>query len=425
MRALIIAISVVALWGADEERLALALRAQADFDRVELAPAPALRDAISCVQAQASVIPVGTPEEAPLLHFRKGYCTLVIATLGGNSSDFAEAAAEFDRAIEAWPGRYTKNSKLTPEPVSSGLRLLAAVARLKGTPKTAEERGKNYDELSRAIQTHACPASLMPTSFCESLIGVGQRWAGSISLDRDQLEDAERWFNAANDAAWKAWTAGRKAFRDAHYSEAASSYRTAARDWEASTRDANRPVLERFSPQLDLAAVHTELGGAQLLAGDTAAAIASLTTAVREAPSSSRPLYLRARAKEIGGQSEAALLDYNLASRTAFAAAPDLASGEAHLYRGIVQFRRKDFEQAENEFASALNFEIPVTLRADATAWRHLAAVAGGSCESSRPLLEKALESVSPYFPKQDARAALAACRPAVTAAGTPSQRSK
>src|SRR5207302_10704757 len=99
-----------------------------------------------------------------------------------------------------------------------------------------------------------------------------------------------------------------------------------------------------------------------------------------------------------------ALIDYNLASRTAFANAKDLASGEAHLYRGILLYRRKDFARAEDEFASALNFEIPETLRADAQAWRHLAAVASGSCASAKEFLDRTLPGVSPYFPKNEAR---------------------
>ena len=106
-----------------------------------------------------------------------------------------------------------------------------------------------------------------------------------------------------------------------------------------------------------------------------------------QADPAERPrVYLRARAKEASGQSEGALADYNLASRTAFAAAQDLETGEAHLYRGIVLFRRKDYTRAEDEFASALNFEIPAGLRADVRpggTWRRwrrlLRRVAGAS----------------------------------------------
>jgi Tfp pilus assembly protein PilF len=112
----------------------------------------------------------------------------------------------------------------------------------------------------------------------------------------------------------------------------------------------------------------------------------------------------------LAGQPDLALSDYNLASRTAFANAKDLASGEAHLYRGIFLYRRKDYARAEDEFSSALNFEVPAAIRSDAVAWRHLAAVAGGSCATEREFLARSLADVSPYFPKAEARAIVASC---------------
>ena len=59
---------------------------------------------------------------------------------------------------------------------------------------------------------------------------------------------------------------------------------------------------------------------------------------------------------------------------------------------------------------SALNFAIAAPLRADAVAWRRLSAVAGGSCDAGRRYLEEALPAASPYFPRQEARDAMAAC---------------
>jgi hypothetical protein len=90
--------------------------------------------------------------------------------------------------------------------------------------------------------------------------------------------------------------------------------------------------------------------------------------------------------------------------------ARDLASGEAHFYRGILLYRRQDFARAEEEFSSALNFEMTVALRPDARAWRHLAAVAGGSCGAARQSLDLALASVSPFFPQAEARSLAASC---------------
>jgi tetratricopeptide (TPR) repeat protein len=147
-----------------------------------------------------------------------------------------------------------------------------------------------------------------------------------------------------------------------------------------------------------------------MLAGDLPGAIVTLDASMQADAASPHALFLRARAKELAGRQDAALADYNLASRTAFAAAQDLASGEAHLYRGIVLFRRQDFARAEAEFASALNFEMTGVLRPDARAWRHLAAVAGGSCGEARQSLDLALATASPFFPRDEARSLAAAC---------------
>jgi len=115
-------------------------------------------------------------------------------------------------------------------------------------------------------------------------------------------------------------------------------------------------------------------------------------------------------------KAELALADYGMASRTAFANAKDLASGEAHLYRGIMLYRRKDFARAEDEFASALNFEIAGPQRGDAEAWRHLAAVAGGACGVARESLDRSLAGASPYFPRDEARQLEASCEPTASA---------
>ena len=138
----------------------------------------------------------------------------------------------------------------------------------------------------------------------------------------------------------------------------------------------------------------------------------------RPIPSNPHALFLRARAKELAGRKDEALADYNLASRTAFAAAQDLASGEAHLYRGIVLYRRKDYARAEDEFASALNFEMTGALRPDARAWRHLAAVAGGSCGSARAVLERMRCLPFRRFSRRTKRAPLASACGAASKAG-------
>jgi hypothetical protein len=97
--------------------------------------------------------------------------------------------------------------------------------------------------------------------------------------------------------------------------------------------------LHALGPRPQYATALTDWAGARLLAGDLAGAIVTLDASLQAESANPHALYLRARAKELSGQKDAALADYNMASRTAFAAAQDLASGEAHLYRGIVLFR--------------------------------------------------------------------------------------
>jgi tetratricopeptide (TPR) repeat protein len=406
------------LWGADPQRLALALKAQADFDRLEMAASPNLREASGCVQSQAALIPVATPEELPLAHFRKGYCALMAASINNHPADFAPAAADLDKAIELWPMRASRGNSVAPPPVSAGLRVVGAIARLRaGAGESAEQRA--HDELARALESRVCPASLMPPEFCENLLSVGQRWVGWLALKQGRLEEAARVFAGSRNTGWLDYVDALNSFRSRNFPAAAAAYKRAISAWETEAAQ-SLSAAERLSPAPDLASARTELGGAQLLAGDLAGSIATLNDAVRAAPGSPRPLYLRARAKELAGQGDAALTDYNLASRAAFANAQDLASGEAHWYRGILLYRRNDFARAEDEFSTALNSGIPSDLRQDAAAWRHLAAVAAGACVASRAPLEAALAEVSPFFPKEEARRAMSNCGSALTAAEQP-----
>jgi len=405
MRLCLILACTAALSAADDQHFALALQAQSQFDRVERAAAPDLRAAIACTQAQAALLPVALPEELAPIHYRKGFCVLAGAAITHNSGEFTDASAEFDKAIEAWPARARSGGKkASPEPVPSGLRVLAAIARLEagGPPSLSPALSPNLDEAPPV-----CSPSLMSSGFCSALIEAARQWLGWLALGRDDLAGAARDFSGSTGTGWSEWVAGRQAFQAGRYPEAASQFRQAV---DLALQGPSPSPLGRLGPPPDVPSELIELGGAQLLAGDGRAAVATLDQAVKSAPGSARALFLRARARETAGQTEAALADYNLASRTAFASAADLASGEAHLYRGILLYRRKDYSHAEDEFSSALNFEIPGGLRADAVAWRHLAAVAAGSCATSRQYLERSLAAASPYFPKAEARNLMALC---------------
>ena len=141
------------------------------------------------------------------------------------------------------------------------------------------------------------------------------------------------------------------------------------------------------------------LGGARLLAGDLAGAIATLDASLKADPKIAHALFLRARAKELAGQKDAALADYNLASRTAFAEAQDLASGEAHLYRGIVLFRRKDFRARRGGILQRAEFRDD---RRAASGRPRLAPSGrrrGRFLRPAREVAEGALACVSPFFP--------------------------
>jgi tetratricopeptide (TPR) repeat protein len=398
-----------ALLAADEGRLALVMRSQTDFDRVELAAEPPLRDSVQCVQSQAALLPVVSAEEAALVHYRKGYCTLAGALVTRTVGEFADASREFEKSLETWPAARPRGATKDkpPDPVSAGLRVLASISRLEaGLDRAAVDRERGA--LAEALGDPNCPAGVMPVDFCQAVLGAGRRWLGWIALDRDNLPEAARDFAGDGAEPWSAWVAGRLAAQAGRYADAAAAYRKALESWTTS-RPAPASLVDRLIPEPDLAPAYSDLGSARIQAGDPAAAIASFDEVVKRTPSDARAIYLRGRAKELAGRGEPALADYGLASRTAFANARNLASGEAHLYRGVLLYRRKDFERAEAEFASALNFAIPAPLQADAEAWRHLAAVAGGAC-GSRPFLERSLVAASADFPKDEARAAMASC---------------
>jgi hypothetical protein len=405
-------ISATALFAADEARLALVLRAQTDFGRVVLAPAPTLHDTNICIQTQAALIPVATAEEAPIVQFRKGYCTLAASTITKEPNGFLHAAFAFDQAIAAWPARSVfLIKKLAPEPLPSVLPVLASIARLSAGKGDAKP-------IAAAVNVRVCNDALTTPQACESILQAGREWLGWTALQRDDIDAAAREFPSAS-TAWTSWVAAKRSFRYNLYAEAVADYRRAVAAWDAQFRAASRPLRERLGPPVDLSVAYTELGGAQLLARDAAGALTTLNQAVRHDSTNARALFFRALARDAAGQPDAAIADYNLAARNALAKANDTASGEAHLYRGISFYRRKDFARAEDEFTNALNFEISPGMRADAVAWRRLAVVAAGSCEVGRKYLEEAMPAASPFFPRDEARATMTACAAAPTARGS------
>lgn len=390
--------------------LALALKAQSDFERVELAARPGIPDTDACTQSQAAALAVSPPEERSLLLYRKAYCTYAGATATGSARQFQEAVAEFDRSIEAWPLRVRKPEKgAVIEPVAPSLRVFAAIARLHVATDAATV-GTARQEMAAALDTPACKSNVMAPSFCADVLAAGAQWLGWMALRDGQVDEAARRFTGTGDNGWSAWAQGRREFAAGLYGVAAGDYARAVEVWRRIWRGQGPTLLQSLGPRPQYADALTDWGSARLLAGDLTGAITTLDTSLQANAVNAYAVFLRGRAKELAGQKEAALADYSLASRTALAAAQDLASGEAHLYRGIVHYRRREFGLAEQEFSTALNFEMTAALRPDARAWRHLAAVAGGFCGEARQSLTQALTAVSPFFPREEARTQASGC---------------
>jgi tetratricopeptide (TPR) repeat protein len=401
-----------ALFAADERRLALLGDAQAAFDRVDGNTSAPLGDASACVQMQAAALAVALPAEQPSLRYRKGYCELAIAAVTRSPSRFADAAAELDRsgaAMLAWIARQAGQVAGQTAGQITGQTAGQITGQTAGqiTGQTASQIDRQ--DAGQAIgpiwtKPDTCPAS------CQPFLPTASLWLGWLALRRGDLDGATEHFSMSPESGWPAMVAGMKAFQAGRYADAAARYGETLDMWTRAQSASDPPLVLRLAPPADIAQLLAELGGVQILSGDPRTAVGTLDKALKAAVPAARTFYLRARAEELCGQSEPALSDYNLASRTAFANAADLVSGEAHLYRGILYYRRKDYARAEDEFSSALNFEIPPAMRPDASAWRHLAAVASGFCGSSRQYLEQSLPAVSPYFPKEEARALAAQC---------------
>ena len=87
------------LVAADDRQLAIALKGQSDFDRVELVARPRIADAEACVQSQAAALAVSLPDERSLLHFRKGYCAFAGAVAPTRPNTVPRCSAVTSRAF--------------------------------------------------------------------------------------------------------------------------------------------------------------------------------------------------------------------------------------------------------------------------------------------------------------------------------------
>ena len=259
------ALVVCALPAADERHLAMLHDAQVAFDRVAHAPVPVLPDASACVQTQAAMLAVAlTPEESDL-HYRKGFCQLTVAAITHTASAFDDAAREFDRA---------------------GAAMMAWLARRAGG---VGEPPAGWGEPNN------CPES------CQPLISTAELWLGWQELASGNAPAAAQKFAAPHrETGWYAYAQARTDYQAARYPDAVRQFQEARVLWERRRAVENPPLAIRLAPPADLARLDGELGAAQILAGDPAAAIPTLDSAVAARPDA-WAYFLRARAKELSG----------------------------------------------------------------------------------------------------------------------------
>jgi tetratricopeptide (TPR) repeat protein len=398
-----------ALAAGDPVQLALVARAQSDFDRVQLSAAPALVDTAACLQSQAAVLAVTAPESVPLIRFRQGFCALTSALLTKDRKSFTDAAQAFEQSIAARELRPRDNRKAPPEPETSAVASLAAISRLLAGAPASDFKALD-GRLDLARKTASCPATVMPVALCREILAMSAQWQGWIAVRQNQLLDAATFFAPVPSSGWRHWVAGREAFRRRDYREAADAYGRAVETWTQGEKNRTVRIPQALEPQADLASALSDLGGAQIAAGDAHLAVATLDRALRRDPDRPWAFFLRGRARELSGDAGGALADYNLAARTALASSSEQSTGEGRFYRGVWTLRRGDAEGAEAEFSEALNAGPPPNLAADVAAWRALAAVTAGACGASRDKLESAAAAASPFFPRPEARTVMASC---------------
>jgi tetratricopeptide (TPR) repeat protein len=389
--------------GLASDDLALVSRAVSDYERVNLAPRPELKDAIACVQSQAALLPITKPEQQHLVHSRKGVCELVAGRLRSSDKEYRDAVADLQQVISKWPAVSPSGG----ETVSAGIRVVLAIARFHGSGEEPdlENAARNFEAL---VARPHCPGTLvMSISECERYVNLGRVWLGWIRLRQGRMAESEAVLQKAPMTLWHQRVAGLNAFDRGRYPEAV---------WRFERAYAAAPqtgIIGLLTPEADRPRMHYEFALARAFAGEPAKALDAVNEAVKGDPKNAQALFLRARLRELAGQSRDAQADYELASRTAFANVErPFESGYAHYYRGVSLFRRKNFERAENEFSSALNFEIAEIAKTDVQAWRSMAAVAGGACDAAASELRAKLPQASPLFPAREAEEFLAQCAP-------------
>jgi len=381
-----------------------ASKARLDFEKVDAEPIPTIADTAICVQSNAAAAQAARPEERYVFYYREGYCELFSAVLTGSSESFQAAAKDFTETIANWP------RKLAVSP-PAGLEALVSIARIE-QGRAIESYPDMVKDLRAVLADPGCQLTpVMSKSFCAALVDTAKTWLGWLAYRKNEFGQAAELFQPITGSVWGVWISGRLAQDQKRVDEAASLYQKALDTWSAIEKSPDPGVLALLGPKLDTAAIYYQLGLLEYSRQRYDAAINLLDAAVKASPKNSYTIFLRARSKEALHLNQAAMNDYALAAQTARASDDSSWSvGQAHFHRGVLLYEAKDYARADGEFANALNTRLTEIPPADVTAWRTMAAVAGGACKSS-DALETAANVASSQFPQAQADSLVFDCR--------------
>lgn len=371
-----------------------ALNARSAFHKVEASADPGVKEIASCIQAQSAWLRIARPAERPIAHYRMGYCSLRSGVVSGDAAAYEEAEREFAASFESLAVKDKARSSAAFKAPRISVSLAAA--------RKEDLDPKLLAELKAGSERQICANQPVITAdFCKTLTDTARLWLGWDAFRKDNLREADVMFLGAPESGWSLWLSGRQALETRQAPDALSLLqKTLARWTDAGTRG----LAELLGPKPELGRLYLDLGLAQYLMGDYAAAINSFDESARQSPRN-HALYARARTKDALGLRQAALADYELLGANAAGEPSESAAG---YYRGIVLFQRKDYKKAELEFASALAAPEGEIRRAEIAGWRNLAATADGKCDGHWPAGVEAGVSAGPtsiLFPGAEAEA--------------------
>jgi tetratricopeptide (TPR) repeat protein len=357
--------------GKEKEEVTAARRA---FETVEaLASIPNPADVQSCIQAQREAGKIPAKSERVLIDARRMYCEFLKAALANDTKALAQSAAAMDT-----PRGDGKNDSA---PV---LKLAASIAALKSAAPGAQAE----QDLTTALQSLNClNAGFARTQTCNALDSAGRLWLGWFALRRNELTQAETAFHHVGASPWNAWLTGIYSSEGRRCREAAMAFADAAASWPIR----GRSLVEWLGPQPAPGELPARLAYAQAMAGDTEAALPNLDAAISARPNDAVSLFLR-------GLLRRSIPDLEAAAK---AAPPE----QAHLYRGVLFERRREYPAATREFDQAGKDT------ADLAAWKSLTDAAAGACPADSNEMDKLSATATPLFPKGEYAIEIVECR--------------